>query len=662
MYTLSMIFNLHNEGKLAAKTIENLRNILNKENSWEDIEIVVVLDNPDDTTKNIVYNNNELFQKIEEELKLLSDEQHIVVFPQYYIEFPNLLRADYYESTDYTIQNNKFLHCFGSRISLYHGLLIKYKVNENKTPYGYEDWDLNNRLLANAVQFKISKHKLYYRRENPQSLLAMQVQNKNIVRNSLLYDFNMINTNPKVKKTANEKQVLKPKRNPVWYGNAKSNLLKNIYSKFINSEKKMVIDIQEESIFKDDIVFLENYGETVLIREDFPIYSLEYFSKNLSIQTKIYNQLMKFFKNKEMIYFFPWVVVGGADKVSVAYTKARKEKKSCVITSINSGVRIDNITIPHLDLMSELEGWESISEEDQLHILIKSIINSNIKLVHIVNSETAIKTVKYYDKVYKENNIKIIISLFCPEYHWENKEWYGYPVLYPEIFNHSDLIILDNHYWYYFFKKLNNHNDFNYCKLSSPTEKVDITYKIKVNNTKKILWASRICNQKLFEVFEEIVELTPEYNFIVYGSTVEGDSYNKEIVERLSTKNNVEFRGEYQHISEINLNEFDFYLFTSLYEGIPTTILDMIMAGIPIVTADVGGISEVLGKDYPLLVENQSNARDYILKMQEFYTYKEKVIEYIVDTRKNIIEKYNENTFQLEYNNMINSLLDKNNE
>jgi glycosyltransferase involved in cell wall biosynthesis len=713
VYTLSIILNLHREGHLAEKTIRNLETIINTKSSWEKVEIIAVLDNADESTKKIVYSHKKLFNIIDEvdfrdlahsrnhgvsratqnfilfadgddyfsytilpslyksfhdyyshivhtndELKHLLDTQHIVVFPHYYVEFPALLQAEYFDSTDYTVQNNKFLHCFGSRIAVFKDILTKYPVHENKSPYGYEDWDLNNRLLANGLQYKIADFTLYYRRENSQSLLAMQIKNKNIVRNSELYNFSRINNTLEENKnrdTAIIENIPQPVRGKLWRTLAKSKILKKIYH--VAKSKLRKPSIINKSLFQDDIVFLKAYGETVSAREDIQTYSLQYYASHLSIQAKTYSKLMQFLSQKEVVYFFPWIVVGGADKVSVEYTKALHTKNCCVITSIESGVRINDIKVPHLDLISDFAGWQSVTEEDQLHILIKALINSNVKLVHIVNSEIAIKTVKYYKEVYNQYNIKTIVSLFCPEYHWVNHEWHGYPVMYPELFNNADLVLLDNHYWYTFFKDLNHGVDYNYKKLASPTEKQDISYSLKTDNTNKILWASRICNQKLFGVFEEIVNLSPQYTFIIYGSVDEHDEKNKKILNRLLKKENVEFRGVYRHISEINLNEFDLYLFTSLYEGIPTIILDMVMGGIPIVSAKVGGISEVLGEDYPLLVHQPSDATEYVSKIKAFYDDKNTIVQMMPTVQNTVLEEYNFSTFESEYNTCIKELM-----
>ncbi len=690
MYTLSIILNLHKERELITKTILNLRDILLATHNWEEIEVIAILDNSDEMTSEIIHKNSDLFDQIEEvnykdlgnsrnhgvqtatknfilfadgddycsnnilqavynvfyahysnidtNFDNISEYNHIAIFPEYLIEFPNLFHMHYVNSNKNIVQNNRFVHCYHSKIAINKQILLKYPMQTNHKPYGYEDWDLNNRLLALGIQYKIAEYKLYYRKNQNHSLLSKQIERKNIVRNSDIYTIDKIQqiTNveiPKINSINSSFDVFK--------ATAQSNTLQTIY---------------QELLFEEDKLFLESYGEEISYREDTIHFSTSIFASELSSSSIMYNKLLEFFYAKNVLYFFPWIGLGGADKVSIEYTKALVDKNSCVITSISMGARISAIEVPHLDLKSELDGWELISEENQLNILMKAIINSGIKLVHIVNSDIALKTIKFYSEIYQEYNIKTIVTLFCPDYDWVKKQYHGYPVIYPEVFINADLILSDNNHWYPYFKQLNNNNDFIFKKIASPTDEIKMTYHHKRKITKKILWASRICNQKLFNVFEEIVFRLNDYCFIIYGD-MPVDGANQQILNRLITKDNVEYRGEYHHISELELNEFDLYLFTSLFEGIPTIILDMIMVGIPIISANVGGISEVLGNDYPLLVNNQTNANDYIEKIKLYYDIRDLVSSNMINIRENMATIHNKNHFKYDYNTIIKEVL-----
>lgn len=696
MFTLSIILNLHREGDLAAKTILNLRNILKEPHNWKNVEVITVLDNADRQTKQVIYTNKDLFAKIEEvdykdlgdsrnhgvaastnnfilfadgddycshntlqaiydvfhahyskivtELEQLPENEHIAVFPKYLIEFPNLFQMRFVNSNNFIVENNKFVHCYISKISAPRNLLVKHKIRRNTPPYGYEDWDLNNRLLYMGVKYKIADYKFYYRRENSQSLLAKQVSQKHIVRNSPIFSYE------------HHHNTIAKQRNNVLESNENCN--DDTYEIFRHKpSSKFLNELYHRILFEDDEKFLSSYGDTFTYREDIICQSSKDKADHLLQLSKIYSELLDFFHKTDIVYFSPWITLGGADKVTLEYTKAVAEKKACLVTSIASGTRIDRLNIPHLDLVTQLDGWEHISEEDQMHVLLKALINSEIKVVHIINSYLALQIVKYYGEVFKENSIEIMISLFCPDYDWNKNIYHGYPVMFPEIYNYSSIVLSDNNKWYSFYKEVNKGKDFNYNKLASPTQPMKLSYQYKKQNTNKILWASRLCNQKLFEVFEKIVNQLPEYQFVIYGGEPE-DQNNKEILERLLTKPNFEFRGEYQHISELDLKEFDLYLFTSLFEGIPTIILDMAMSGIPIVSANVGGISEVLGQDYSLLVNNTRDPQAYIEKINEFYQNKTSIASKMKKIRQYIIDTHNEKTFQNEYQTIIKGLLD----
>lgn len=705
MYTLSIILNLHREDNLAEQTIKNLEAILIETYDWDDVELIVILDNSNQRTRDIVVKYKKLFTKIEEvdykdpalsrnhgvdiatnnfilfadgddycshnilqslyqvffqhyqslascvlELEQLEEKQHVVVFPQYLIEFPALFRMKYYESNTCIIENNKFIHSYHAKIAVSRTLLKNNLVRENHLSYGFEDWDLNNRLLFKGVKYLIANYTLYYRRNNHQSILSNHLSNKYIVRNSPVYAYHALESDSKVVSDSAQKSKIFNKI-------PQSNILKKINELSLLVEEETLHTVEtsvKEFIFKKDKLFLEQYNETVSYREDITVTSTQHLYLTLSIQVMIYNQLLEFLKEQEIIYFLPWVGLGGADKVSIEYIKAVPNKRICAITTINSGARIGKINIPHLDLCSELQGWSDITEDEQLHILVKAIINSDIKLIHVVNSDIALKSIKFYSKVYQEYGIKTMVSLFCPDYDWVNDEYHGYPIMYPELFKYSDIILSDNNYWYDFFKKLNKDNDFNYKKLAVPVEKIPISYHEK-SNTKKILWASRICNQKLFGVLEEIINKLPMYTFILYGGAPE-EPQNIEIFERVKLKENVEIRGEYQHISEIDFNEFDLFLFTSMFEGLPNMILEAIMTAIPIVSAEVGGISEALGKQYPLLVKEHKDADAYIEKINLFYQNKETVVSDMLGIRKNIIDTHNDKIFKKEYLNIIDRL------
>lgn len=731
MYTLSIILNLHREGELAERTIKNLRNVLDfaqkKSNNWASIEVIAVLDNSDDITQQVVNKHNDLFSKIElvnyrdladsrnhgvnrssnnfvlfadgddylshnalvalfdkfnnhysisvgisdsEQLSALEYNQHIAVFPELLVEFPKLFFQSYIDSNDFIRVNMQFMHCYISRICCPRFILINNLVRANQLPYGYEDWDLNNRLLATGLKYQVaSDYILYYRKTNSASLLQNQIKNKCIVRNSDIYSIKINNMhmldNNEINKSCNQQNNAKKFRNSKIGLKIKSitqklGLLTYVQNKlhsmdFKKQPKKLLL--QSNQIIKKHKNFLLSYGEKVSgLLSGNPFGNMNDLSKCYSYEVKVFDKLCKFLDGKDIVFIIPWLKLGGADKVIVEYINAVKDIYNVgVITTLESGDRISSIDVPYIDL-SGIMGFDWFNIETKLHLLLKSIINTNsIKLLHVVQSDLGLQLIKYYANALKEHNIKIMTSFFSVSYDPQEKKYAGYPVMYPELFTRSNIILSDNYYWYAYFKALNNHTDFEYSKLEVPT----LVNSIKANVTKnnKILWASRFASEKLVNVFLNIAQSTPQYTYVVYTGEPENSKLHG-YYKKLKSLSNVEIRSEYKSFDELNFDEFDLFLYTSLFDGIPNVVLEMGLAGLPIIAPNVGGISEVLGSDYYLLVKDCQHSQEYIEKINLYYQSTNEVIQNNVDKICNYIKnEHTKDKFQAKYLGAINKLV-----
>ena len=123
------------------------------------------------------------------------------------------------------------------------------------------------------------------------------------------------------------------------------------------------------------------------------------------------------------------------------------------------------------------------------------------------------------------------------------------------------------------------------------------------------MWSGRFSRQKNIELLIAIAKAAPEVMFDVYGSgeTIYGDRLR----ELARHSNNVVLKGGYDSTAALPTYRYAAYVFTSLWEGIPTTIIDMAARGIPLVATDVGGISELLSEDTGWLVESKEDPQEY---------------------------------------------------
>ncbi len=77
------------------------------------------------------------------------------------------------------------------------------------------------------------------------------------------------------------------------------------------------------------------------------------------------------------------------------------------------------------------------------------------------------------------------------------------------------------------------------------------------------------------------------------------------------------------------MSGFDVFLLTSKIEGLPTVVLEAMSMGLPIVTNDVGSISEVISNsEHGYIYSTTDEACEYILKFKSDSSYRQKVAKF----------------------------------
>lgn len=105
----------------------------------------------------------------------------------------------------------------------------------------------------------------------------------------------------------------------------------------------------------------------------------------------------------------------------------------------------------------------------------------------------------------------------------------------------------------------------------------------------KVLWFSRWEPFKATDVVISLAEQLSEIDFHVFGPGVTE-------AEASSAPDNIVFHGAAPSFDVVNLDEFDVFLFTSKFEGMPNVVLEAAARAIPIVASDVGGLRETFSE------------------------------------------------------------------
>ena len=147
--------------------------------------------------------------------------------------------------------------------------------------------------------------------------------------------------------------------------------------------------------------------------------------------------------------------------------------------------------------------------------------------------------------------------------------------------------------------------------------------KIKKNKKINVISVCRLVNQKNIIEIVEIAKILPNINFLILG---DGDLY-EEIKNIISSRNirNVFLKGRKKNVFKY-LYSADIYLSTSLYEGLPLSIIESMSIGLPIIASNVIGNKDTIenGKSGYLYDLNDINmAAKYINLLANDYSLRE---------------------------------------
>lgn len=162
-------------------------------------------------------------------------------------------------------------------------------------------------------------------------------------------------------------------------------------------------------------------------------------------------------------------------------------------------------------------------------------------------------------------------------------------------------------------------------------------------------------NQKnyalLLSVFEKLKLNNINAILLIIGAdNSENTSTLNELLKIKPT--NVYFLGTKNNISDYMLNA-NYYCLSSTFEGLPITIIEALEKGLPVLSTNVGGISEMITDNENGLLVNNFEIETYYQKVLELLSWNETKI---LNIKNNNIDKYN-TMFSIEVaaNNYLNT-------
>jgi len=166
----------------------------------------------------------------------------------------------------------------------------------------------------------------------------------------------------------------------------------------------------------------------------------------------------------------------------------------------------------------------------------------------------------------------------------------------------------------------------------------------KPERCRKFITVGRIApvknHQLMLNAFSQAIKTHDDITLTVVGDGPEF-SRIKQYAEKLGLLSHVEFTGFRSDIEDI-LREHDVFLLSSIYEGISIAGLEAMSLGMPVISTDVGGMSEMISQNKTGMLVEKNNANEYARALQSMCNDNELFIAMGLESRKHYDKNFRE--------------------
>ena len=130
-----------------------------------------------------------------------------------------------------------------------------------------------------------------------------------------------------------------------------------------------------------------------------------------------------------------------------------------------------------------------------------------------------------------------------------------------------------------------------------------------------VLWAGRLDRQKRFDLVQEIARQMPDVEFRCWGSALLDAP-----PDMTALPANIHMQGSFDSFDDLPLAQAGAWLYTALWEGMPTTLIELATRGVAVVASAVGGVPELIQDDTGWPIPAEADAAVYVSALREVLT------------------------------------------
>ena len=235
--------------------------------------------------------------------------------------------------------------------------------------------------------------------------------------------------------------------------------------------------------------------------------------------------------------------------------------------------------------------YRHLSHADRKHLLVRLLLQSGPRVIHNVNSWLGYEVFVSHGKALSQQS-HLLAHIFCCDTTSEGRRM-GYPVEHiPNCYGVLSAVVSDNQTLLDEIQEIFDLDPqrlvthYQPVRLSSAPEPRIATSRGPL----KILWAGRLDRQKRVDVLCAVAEACDldDFEFHAYGSHVlDSDGPTPR-------GPHLHYHGPFDGFDSLPTRDFDVFLYTSQWDGLPNVLHEAMSRGLVIVASSAGGVKELV--------------------------------------------------------------------
>jgi len=295
------------------------------------------------------------------------------------------------------------------------------------------------------------------------------------------------------------------------------------------------------------------------------------------------------------VFLVPWLTTGGSDRTALNYIHALDEQGWADRIVVLATEERDSPWAARLpggvQFLRLGQLYQHLTLVERKLLLVRLLLQMAPQMIHNVNSWLGYEVFLTHGKALAQAS-HLLGHVFCCDTTPEGQR-VGYPVDHvPRCFDVLSTVISDNQtlldemqeIYHLDSNRLLTHYQPVALKKTRPPRIASSTESLKV------LWAGRLDRQKRVDVLNAVAEACADdgFQFHAYGSRVLDFDGPKPRGPHLT------FHGSFDGFESLPVHEFDVFLYTSQWDGLPNILLEAMAQGLVVVASSAGGVKELI--------------------------------------------------------------------